>query len=345
MITQSRKQLLQQPAQFIERLSVLLQEGYTFEESIRILSPYHVKDKIRFDELLTEAFLTGQTPAEILASIGVKKRFLFAITIAQSTGDLAKTLQKISKDMQFYEQTRERFKRLLYYPLFLFSFVCLLFVAYRQLFLPRMQTMLHNRSNEQDVLSIKLSQLFLSMPDYLIYSLLASVLIVFVGSYFISRKDIRRQLVIYCSIPIIRQLFIQMITQQLARELGNLLLHGFSLQEALQTLKSQQHQKFVATIADDLLRKVKNGETLSNAVSHNDFLVKRFEQFVVHGEHSGMLGRELLIFADLLEQKLHSQLNTTLKIIQPTLLAVIALCVLAAYLSILLPIYNMIEFV
>ncbi|MER1999425.1 MAG: type II secretion system F family protein, partial [Lysinibacillus sp.] len=129
MITRSHKQLLQQPAQFIKRLSVLLQEGYTFEESIRILSPYHVKDKILFDELLTEAFLTGQTPAEILASIGVKKRFLLAITVAQSTGDLAKTLQKVSEDMQFYEQTRERLKRLLYYPLFLFTFVCLLFVA------------------------------------------------------------------------------------------------------------------------------------------------------------------------------------------------------------------------
>lgn len=339
------KKAVQQPAQFIARLSTLLKEGYTFEESIRILSPYHVKEQERFSQMIKDAFLKGESPVEILALMGIKKRFLFAITIAQSTGDLAYTLQKISEDMQFYEQARERLRKLLYYPIFLFVFICGLFIAYRLLFLPRMESMLHNRTTSRDVQSLKLSQLFLSVPDYFIYSGILIIMLILTAIYLISRKDVRRQLVLYSNMPFIGRYFKEVITSQLSRELGNLLLHGFSLQEALTILQTQRHQKFVALIAEDLLVQVKNGEILSVAVSRNDFLLKRFEQFVVHGEHSGMLGRELLIFSDLLEEKLQGHINIALKIIQPALLAIIAICVLAAYLSILLPIYNMIEFV
>ena len=336
---------LQQPAQFLERLSVLLKEGYTFEESIQILSPYHATKKEQFDDIVGQAFLTGQSPAEILAAIGIKKRFLFAISIAQSTGDLAYTLQKISNNMQFYEQSRERFKRLLYYPMFLFVFISCLFLAYRQMFLPRMQSMLQTRSQMQDVTSLKLSQFFLSIPDFFMYSFVVGVVSLAAVGYWISRKDVRRQLKIYTTIPFVQSYVKQRITEQLARELGNLLVHGFSLQEALTILQQQRHHRYISLIAGDLLLQVKNGEMLSKAVKHNDFLLERFEQFIVHGEHSGTLGRELVIFADLLEEKLQTLFNTLLKIIQPTLLAMIAICVLAAYLSILLPIYNMLEFV
>lgn len=344
MVIRLHKPILKHPAQFIARLSTLLQEGYTFEESIHILSPYHVEQLDVFHATLAEAFLQGHTPTEILSAMGIKKRFLFSIVVAQSTGDLAYTLKKISEDMLFYEQTRERMKRLLYYPAFLFVFVTILFIAYRQLFLPRMETLLYNRGSN-DVKSLKLSQLFLNVPDYMAFTLIILLVILAILGYILSRKEMATQQRIYSSLPFIGPRFKEIVTQRLARELGNLLLHGFSLQEALAILATQQHQKFVALIARQLETHVKNGEALSTAVRNNDFLLKRFEQFVVHGEHSGMLGRELLLFSELLDEKLQSTINTLLKIVQPTLLAIIALCVLAAYLSILLPIYNMIEFV
>ena len=345
MVRRRGKPVLQQPAQFIERLSVLLKEGYTFDESIQILSPYHVKNKAEFDEKLVQAFLTGQSPEEILHVIGIKKRFLFAISIAQSTGDLGQALQRISENMAFHEQIQERFKKLLYYPLFLFMFIVALFVAYRRLFLPRMESMMQYKTTMDDVTSLKLSQLFLNVPDVFFYSGLTFFVVVNVVIFVISRKDVQRQLMIYSTLPVIRGSFKQTITKKLARELGNLLLHGFSLQDALGILHKQPYNKYISRIAEHLLHQVISGESLPNAIKHNAFLLARFEQFIVHGERSGTLGRELLIFADLLEEKSQGQINTLLKIIQPLLLAIIAICVLAAYLSILLPIYNMIEFV
>lgn len=340
-----RKQTtLKQPAHFVGRLSTLLQEGYTFEASIRILSPYHVDAVTEFQQQIEDALLQGDTPAEILASIGIKKRFLLSIVVAQSTGDLASTLQKISEEMLFYEQARERLKRLFYYPVFLFLFVIALFIAYRQLFLPRMETMLQNRASG-DVMSLKLSQLFLNVPDFLLFTSIGAVGCIALIVWGLSKKNVTYQQRFYSSLPFIGKYFSEIMTLRLARELGRLLLYGFTLQQALQLLAEQQHQRFVAAIAQELAQHVKNGEALSVAVMHNDFLSRQFEQFIVHGEHSGTLGRELLIFADLLDEKLQAFVNRLLKIVQPLLLAVIAVCVLAAYLSILLPIYNMIEFV
>ena len=339
-----KRRVVKQPAQFVARLSTLLQEGYTFEASIRILSPYHVESVHEFQRKMDEAFLQGDTPAEILAHFGVKKRFLLSVVVAQSTGDLAHTLQKISEEMLFFEQARERLMRLFYYPVFLFVFVIALFIAYRQLFLPRMEAMLQNRA-ASDVMSLKLSQLFLNVPDVLLFSMIGCISCVVLAIWLLSKKNISYQLKLYSSLPFIGTYFKEVVTLRIARELGRLLLYGFTLQEALKLLAEQQHQPFVATIAAELKQHVKNGEALSTAVMHTDILSRQFEQFIVHGEHSGTLDRELLIFADLLDEKLQAVVNTLLKIIQPALLAVIAICVLAAYLSILLPIYNMIEFV
>lgn len=340
-----RKQQLTQPSQFLARLSTLLEEGYTFDESVNILSPFHVKDEHSLREKLKQSFLTGGSPEEILQLIGIGKRYLLSISIANSTGDLASALKKISEEMAFNEKLSERFKRLLYYPVFLFVFIVCLFMAYRQLFLPRMSTLLTERSSTSDILSLKLTNVFLSVPDYFFYTALFIIGVCALFFYFTSRKDVRKQVEIYRSLPIVKRIFTLMISKQLARQLGNLLLHGFSLQDALTLLQKQPHNRILALIAGDLLIEVLNGETLSVAIRKTDYLANRFEPFIVHGERSGMLDRELIIFADLLEEKFQAYVQTSMKIVQPTLLAIIAICVLAAYLSILLPIYNMIEFV
>ena len=340
-----RDEQLKQPAQFLERLSELLEEGYTFDEGILILSPFHTGDQNLWHEKIQQAFITGHSPQEILSALGIRKRYLLAITIASSTGDLARALKLVSREMAFQEQMVERLKKLLYYPIFLFIFIVCLFIAYRRLFLPRMESLIHNRTTVNDATSLKWTEIFLSVPDYFFYCGISFVFLFVLSIYFISKRDIKRQLSIIYSTPVIQSIFALTLTMQFARGLGNLLLHGFSLQDALRVLEEQNNNSYIAYISKQLLDEVLNGEPLSVAVSKNPFLLSKFESFIVHGEKSSMLNRELLIFADLLEEKFQSRLNNSLKILQPSLLLVIAICVLAAYLSILLPIYNMIEFV
>lgn len=72
---------------------------------------------------------------------------------------------------------------------------------------------------------------------------------------------------------------------------------------------------------------------------------KDFPMFVEHGEHSGYLGKELVLYSDLLMEKQEQLLQKILAFVQPSFFILIAACIIAAYISLLLPIYHMIELV
>lgn len=75
------------------------------------------------------------------------------------------------------------------------------------------------------------------------------------------------------------------------------------------------------------------------------FFYPKFEHFIAHGEASGLLGRELILYCELLDEKLQKIIERMLAIIQPLLFVIIAICVIAAYLSILIPMYDVIDFI
>jgi competence protein ComGB len=72
---------------------------------------------------------------------------------------------------------------------------------------------------------------------------------------------------------------------------------------------------------------------------------KDFSTFVEHGEKSGYLGKELVLYSELLTEKQEQLLYKILAFVQPTFFIIIAMCIVAAYVSLLLPIYHMIELV
>ena len=76
-----------------------------------------------------------------------------------------------------------------------------------------------------------------------------------------------------------------------------------------------------------------------------DYFTEDFHHFVVHGENSGYLGRELTLYSEFLSNRIEIKLSRYLSIIQPTLFFILAVFIIGAYLAILLPIYEMINIV
>ncbi len=150
---------------------------------------------------------------------------------------------------------------------------------------------------------------------------------------------------IFASIPIVSYFFKLHITKQFSRLIGSLLIGGFSLQQTLEILKEQQLNKYLKFVAFQIETKVIYGDSLSNAVHLSGYFFPKFEEFIKHGEKSGYLGREMIIYSDLLDEKLQSLLKTGISFVQPLFFIIIALSIIAAYISILLPMYNIIEII
>lgn len=331
--------------QLMSRVSTLLNEGYTFAECIEMLLPYHVKQYVEWQHSFQQAFLEGAGPPKVFQLLGVERQYLVGIELAETTGTMSETLSVLAVQMQFNRKMKERFAKLLIYPTFLFVFLVGLFIAFRMYFLPNVEKMVFSRTTSENVSSIQWSKFFLHVPDYIIIGscLLIGVITVFLS--YLSRKRVDFQLTLLLKLPFINYFWRLLLTRQFSRSLGNLLMTGFSLQLALEQLMKQQHQKQLAYIATELKQRIIYGSSLAEAVQVIGYFFPKFEQFIVHGERSGLLDRELILYSELLDEKLRNFINSATKILQPMLFIIIAICVIAAYLSILLPMYNLLDMI
>lgn len=340
-----QKQKVNQLPEFISRISVLLSEGYKLLDCISMLLPYHLKSYQRCQQQIEEILSTGGGTTEIFRLLGLKKQYLVAVELAEVTGKLAETLEQISKQITFQADMQKKFGKVLMYPALLFVFIMGLFIAFRTYFLPNMTSMLSSRSQGEQTTSIQWAKFFLHLPDYFIMLGITGVLLLIFSAVYIQRKRVDIQLNILFKIPFIGLLWRLILTRQFARSLGNLLLTGFSLQSALDYLQKQTHQKQLAYVAEVIQARLIYGDSLCQSVQLLGYFYPKFEQFIAHGEASGLLGRELIIYCELLDAKLQNTIQLITSVIQPAMFIIIAACVIAAYLSILLPMYNLLDFI
>ncbi len=341
-----RRQIhVKQLPDFFFRMSTLLEEGYTFADCIAMLLPYHVQNYKYWEELVYTSFRNGAGPTSILELFGVKKHYLVAIQLAETTGQLASTLRIVAQQMTFQEKMKSRLTKLLLYPALLFIFIGALFIAFRLYFLPNIEQMVYFRSPSEEASSVQWTKIFLHVPDFFIVLILCVLTLCVALFIYIQRKRVDIQLKLLFKVPFLGHFWRILLTRQFARSLGNLLVTGMSLQHSLNYLKSQTFQTQLAYVASIIENRIMFGDSLANSVKAVSFFFSRFEQFVDHGEKSGLLGRELLIYAELLDEKFETIVHSATLFIQPLLFLIIAICVIAAYLSILLPMYQLLDIV
>lgn len=329
----------------LERTATLLNEGYTFTDSIEMLLPYHIKDYFEAQQHVKAILQSGGSVTQVFMYLGLDRQYLVSVELAEVSGRLQETIAVVAKQLQFQHQAKKKLIKVLSYPVLLFCFLILLFLAFRTLFLPNMSSVLSSRVNETATTSIEWAAFFLHIPDMIIILCLLIAACLFTFVMYVKKKRIDLQLNLLFRIPYISLIWRLLLTRQFTRNMGNLLLAGLSLQQAFEHLKMQEHQQQIAYVAQVLQHRIVYGDSLAQAVQSVGYFYPKFEHFIAHGEASGLLGRELILYCELLDEKLEKWISKLLSVIQPLLFLIIAACVIAAYLSILLPMYEVIDFI
>lgn len=336
---------VREQAHFFSRLSVLMQEGYLFSQAISILLPHHIEAHEEIQKLVNEKLRQGVGVSGVFEALQIPKQHLVAITVAENNGHMIETLKGVAKQMALSESTKKKLMKLLLYPVVLLLFLMLLFLVFRTIFFPKIEKMVTSRTTGTEETSIALSKVLLHFPDALIVVGIAVICSILIFHLYLKRRRIAHRLNIILKTPLIRIYIRMSLTRQFAAYLGSLLQSGFSLQASLQILEEQRLQPFLQYLARCIKERVVFGDTLTQAVQLMTVWQKDFSTFVEHGEQSGYLGKELVLYSELLTEKQEQLLHKILAFVQPTFFIIIAMCIVAAYLSLLLPIYHMIELV
>lgn len=339
----SKKNRLHNRPAFLERLSILLHEGYTFHDGLLLLLPHHCKEYQEVEEELLVDFMQGFGATYILANLGFTASSLLPIAIAEVDGRLARALDGMAKRLRNTEEKKKKLKNILMYPVVLLFFITTLLVAFRRFFLPSMESLVLTRqTNTTGIISL-LPTLVTKIPDLLFVSIGISLLIAGIIIFQYKKASPQKKIKIGCQIPIFNKFFLMIKTRDFSSELGSLLNSGLSMQDALSVLANQQQDVVIGEIAKQIRERVVFGDDFYVAVQLTDGLTKLFAGYVKHGEDSGHLPKELLIYSEQLSEVIDEQLTKGLGLLQPALFTLIAICILGAYLALLLPVYGMID--
>jgi len=336
---------LDMQSSFLSRLSDLLKEGYTFHEAVTMLLPFHVKKSGIVIQKITDIQKNGLSVTEVFKLLGFPSRLLLPINLATIHGQLQETVAVLGVNAAIFERAKKRLNNLLMYPLFLFVVIFLLFTIFRLYFLPNMKSLLGSRDALQAESSLALTNMLLQLPNTFLMTISAIAVLIIIFLFLLNNKNIKTQLDFYRKIPVMKSWYRLILTRVFSRELGGLIESGVSLQKALDALIAQEEHKGLQYIAGQLKEKIVHGETFSDGVLLLDYFTNDFHHFVVHGENSGYLGRELTLYSEFLTERMETKLSRYLSIIQPTLFLILAIFIIGAYLAILLPIYEMINIV
>ena len=342
-IASKHKVLLENRPTFLKRLAVLLREGYTFHDGLYLLLPHHLKEYDRVLVEVEEDFKAGFGVTQIFDRFGFSSSMLLPVSIAEMDGRLADTLEEMAERLRKSEEKKKKLKNLLVYPIALFVFVAVLLMAFRKFFLPNMEMLAMSQQTQAGGFVAALPAIVSKIPDAIIGMVVISASLVGIMRLLYKNMTPTSKIRFCVSFPVIRMFFMMMKTRDFASEMGSLLQSGLSMQHALDVLINQQLDVVLSTMTTNVKEQVIYGEPLHSAIEMTDGLMGQLAAFAKHGADSGHLPKELLIYSEHLEETIDRKLTTILALLQPVLFGVIALCILAAYLTLLLPVYGMMD--
>ncbi len=335
---------LKHKGDFLKKLSVLLQEGYTFYESIHMLAPYHIVDEEEGLAFVAQHLNEGHTMTRTLAYFGIPARHLMMLQLAEQRGQFERALETVAQHMMQQQKNKQTMFKLLAYPVTLFVLLICLLIGFRQFFLPQMSAMFYTTTTTSTI-ELTISTILLHLPDILLATLFIVISAIIITISIVLQRQVSSQMQLIYKIYPIRRLVQLMLTKQLAASLGTLLASGLSLQDALTMLTKQTYQRYIQYVAQQLRMRVSSGFLLSAAIQQLPYFQHDFYSCALHGEQGGNLGRELMMYSELLAEKEQTFMNRALQVIQPIFFSFIAICILGAYLAILLPMYDMLDHV
>lgn len=330
---------------FLQKLSTLLKEGYTFYDSLHMLAPHHMTDEEESLQFVARQLSEGHTMTSVLAYFGIHPKYLMTLQLAEQRGHFERSLAHVAQQMERHAKNRQAIIKLMTYPVTLFLLLVLLLIGFRQFFLPQMSSMFYTTTAEQSVIELTISNILLHLPDVFLLVMALLAIGSTIAVVLVLNRNVATQIQLIYKLYPIRYFFQLALTRQLAEALGTLLTSGLSLQDALRILSTQQYQRYIQYLSHHLFTSATSGLLLSQAIERLHYFQTDFYSCTIHGEKGGNLGRELIMYSERLAEKQQSFVQKLLSIVQPLFFCLIAICILGAYLAILLPMYEMIDYV
>jgi len=160
---------------------------------------------------------------------------------------------------------------------------------------------------------------------------------------YIKKLPIKAKYKIILRIPIVRKFFKFYKTYRLSTEFALFYKNGVNLYSIVDIYSKQKKDPYLVYLASELSSVTQQGYKLSEILNNISWFEKGLITFIAEGEKKGKLEIELKLYSDIIFTKIEQYTQILIKFIQPILFTVLGLFIIALYLVIMLPMFDLMQ--
>lgn len=329
---------------FSRNLSKLLGAGVTLVRALKIISDDEsipVKEREIYADVL-RLVRTGMPLSDALEEEGdtFPPLFVNMIRSAESTGNLDATAANMAEYYSKEYKINQKISSTMTYPKILSVLIVLVVIVIMGFVLPQFEDLFA----QMGTLPLA-TRILMAISDFVAhrwYILIFGAILLFIAYKILFSIPAVKYRIDWLEIhlPKIGKLRKIIYTARFARTLSSLYAAGIPIITCLQIAKTTIGNTYIEGQFDDMIAKVKAGETLSAGIDSIDGFVKKLTSSVGVGEETGELDSMLVSIADQMDYDSEIATEKLVSMLEPMMIVVMAVVVGFIMIAIIQPIYG-----
>jgi type IV pilus assembly protein PilC len=267
------------------------------------------------------------------------------ISSCEKTGDMVKGLNQIADYMEQKAATSEKIKRALVYPIFVICLAIGVVVLMITTVLPPIIKLFDSFQADLPPFTVLALALINFVTEYKVVLLIIIVAIV-AGFWLLSRIPAGRLLLDkwILKTPVFGQIVLQNSLGQFCRTASMLMMAGLSLPNIMDvSIKSASRNLVIQKSFYRLRTRLMQGEGLTAPISQDKLFPAMMVRMINVGEKTGTLDNSLETLGKYYEDRANRRIQSLVAMIEPVMTILIGLVVVSIMLSMIVPIYTIIN--
>ncbi|CDQ17983.1 type II secretion system F family protein [Halobacillus karajensis] len=319
---------------FFKRCSHILDKGYPLLEALKMTGWDPQLKPI--SEILLQSLRSGD-PIHLACQ---KARFSLSVTnflyFSQVHHDLSKSFRQCKDLLQMKKDYKDRFLRVLRYPLFLFVFLVIACIVLQRTVMPNFIILFEGQNNQSFTLMVNMMHAVNAMGAATIFLFLSGGLLIII----LPRISLQKKLPLYEKVPLLK--FYQSFSASFlfTTHLYSLLTAGLTIKESLELIRDHKQYKLISYYSERILTDLSSGKTFAQSIYSCPLFRPELTNVFHYTNDIHALKDELEVLAEFFMDYINQKITGWLQIIQPAFFILIAVMIICIYASIMLPLYQ-----
>ena len=337
----------QQLAAFYSQLADLLKSGVPLLRSLKILHDQTSNNNLKF--VLDHVYRrveAGETLAESMSRYQVVfgEMGIQMIRAGGEGGFLEESLNHIAAYTEAQDDLKGRIIEALAYPVIIFVVMVAIMTGIMIFIVPSFAGLFEGMRQRNELPMA--TEILLAISDNMLYALLVAVPLCIIGGTwfrFWSSTDKGRRVVdqFKLRIPVAGKVYEGFAVARFCRILGTLLRNGVPIMKSLEISGDAAGNKILSDAIGKATENIGAGSRLAEPLAKSGCFPRAVVEIISVAEEANTLDTILVEISESLERRNWRALGLAVQFIQPVMLVVLGLLVLALVLSLLLPLFNM----